>query len=57
MQTETNQPTPQILPDSFTFYGVCPFCRTRQMVHDESGLCKPCLAAARRGFNPIGARS
>ena len=33
--------------DPFTFQGVCPFCRTVAMVHNESGLCGVCLARER----------
>lgn len=41
-----------VLPDLFSHAGVCQFCRTSQMVHDKSGLCRSCLKAARAGWNP-----
>lgn len=47
MSTPTN-----ILADRFPFTGVCPFCRTSQKVHEESGLCAGCLPHARAGWVP-----
>lgn len=42
----------KILSDQFTLRGVCSFCRTAQVLHEESRLCRSCLSLARVGWVP-----